>query len=160
MVTFVMTESPDDPPAERKPDAVPLTVELWYAPLPRPLTRIAWHHWFVVRDGDTATRWEVWQRLGAGGESAGYVYKNLLPPERGVGGGAAVHLFTWRGAEAEAIAHVLEYSWTHYPHRALYRYFPGPNSNTYVAWVLKRARLSGDAALLLKWQAIGKIWWL
>ncbi|MBC7807324.1 MAG: DUF3750 domain-containing protein [Akkermansiaceae bacterium] len=137
-----------------------VTVELWYAPLPRPLSRFAWHHWFVVRDGPTAVRWEVWQRQGAGGESAGHIYKNLMRPESGVGGGASVRLFTWQGAEAENIARILERAWTNYPHRTRYLAFPGPNSNTFVAWVLKRSGLAGDGALLLRWQAIGRVWWL
>ncbi len=141
-------------------------VELWYAPLPRPLSRFAWHHWFVVRDAVSADvavstdRWEVWQSREAGGESTGHLHRNLMRPESGVGGGPSVCLFAWRGAEAENIVRVLERAWTHYPHRSRYLAFPGPNSNTFVAWVLKRAGLSGDAALLLRWQAVGKIWWL
>ena len=137
-----------------------VTVELWYAPLPRPLSPFAWHHWFVVRHGESAERWEVWQRQNAGGESTGYIHKNLKRPESGVGGGPSVLLFTWRGAEAENIERILERSWTNYPHRLRYLAFPGPNSNTYVAWILRRAGLAGDAALLLRWQAIGRVWWL
>jgi hypothetical protein len=151
---------PDETDSDKAVPAEPLSVELWYAPLPRPLSRFAWHHWFVVRDGATVARWEVWQRQGAGGESAGHIHRNLKRPETGVGGGPSVCLFAWRGAEAENLARVLERSWTHYPHRSRYLAFPGPNSNTFVAWVLKRAGLSGDAALLLGWQAVGKIWWL
>lgn len=136
----------------------PISVELWYAPLPRPLSRFAWHHWFVVRAGSATDRWEVWQSQNAGGESVGHVHKNLMAPERGVGGGDAVHVFTWRGAEAENIVRVLERTRTHYPDRFRYLSFPGPNSNTFVAWVLRRAGLAADAALLLKRQAIGRGW--
>ncbi len=145
--------------APAKPEE-PLTVELWYAPLPRPLSRFAWHHWLVAREAERATRWEVWQSRGAGGESVGHVHKNLMRPDGGVGGGDAVTLFTWRGAEAENIVRILERAWSHYPHRFRYLAFPGPNSNTFVAWVLKRAGLAGDAALLLRWQAVGRGWLL
>ena len=144
-----MTESPDEPA---------VIVELWYAPLPRPLSLWAWHHYLVTRTGDAADRWEVWQSLDAGGQSVGYVHKNLMHPESGVGGGAAVCVFTWRGADAAALCRALARAWTHYPHRAVYRAFPGPNSNTFVAWVLRRAGLSRDAALLLRRQAIGQGW--
>lgn len=134
-------------------------VELWYAPLPRPLSRFAWHHWFVVRTEDAATRWEVWQSLAAGGESSGYVHKNLMRPDSPVGGGDAVQIFTWQSDEAEAIIRALTRAWDAYPFKNTYRAFPGPNSNTFVAWILRRAGLSRDAALLLKPQAIGRGWW-
>lgn len=144
-------------PDENAP-AKSITVELWYAPLPRPLSWFAWHHWFVVRHGETIDRWEVWQSQSAGGESTGHIHKNLMRPESGVGGGASVRLFRWQGMEAENIVRILEHAWTNYPHRLRYLAFPGPNSNTFVAWVLKRAGLAGDAALLLGRQAIGRGW--
>ena len=114
----------------------------------------------MVREDEAhaGNRWEVWQTLGAGGESAGHIHKNLMRPDSGVGGGAAVNAFTWRGTDAENIGRVLHRAWTHYPNRDRYHAFPGPNSNTFVAWVLKRAGLSGDAALLLGWQAVGRGW--
>lgn len=136
-----------------------LRVELWYAPLPPPLSRFAWHHWFVVRDGDAADRWEVWQTKNAGGESRGHVVKNLMAPQRGVGGGDAVCLFTWRGSDAEGLVRALRRAWVSYPFQNVYRAFPGPNSNTFVAWILRRAGLGRDAALLLKRQAVGRGWW-
>ena len=142
------------------PAEVCAVVELWYAPLPAPLSAFAWHHWFVVRAGDTADRWEVWQSLNAGGESRGFVHKNLMRPESAVGGGDAVHLFTWRGGDADALCRALRRAWDSYPFQNIYRAFPGPNSNTFVAWVLRRAGLARDAALLLKRQAIGRGWWL
>ena len=41
-----------------------------------------------------------------------------------------------------------------YPHRDTYRAWPGPNSNTYVAWVLRESNVSADLGPL----AIGKDW--
>ncbi|MBC8126164.1 MAG: hypothetical protein H8M99_03305 [Gloeobacteraceae cyanobacterium ES-bin-144] len=38
--------------------------------------------------------------------------------------------------------------------------FIGRNGNLAQPAAMKRAGLSGDAALLLRWQAVGKIWWL
>ncbi|MBC8143620.1 MAG: DUF3750 domain-containing protein [Armatimonadetes bacterium] len=147
------------PPSDAFPSASPV-VELWYAPLPPPLSQFAWHHWFVVREGDRADRWEVWQTRNAGGESRGHVVKNLMAPDRPVGGGDSVCLFTWRGDDAESLVRALRRAWENYPFQNVYRAFPGPNSNTFVAWILRRAGLGGDAALLLKRQAIGRGWWL
>lgn len=133
------------------------TVELWYAPLPKPLTAIAWHHYFVVRRGTTNTtkttdRYEVWQTKNAGGESAGHVHKNLMGAERGVGGGAAVRVREWTGAEAERLARVLDAAFANYPHRERYLVFPGPNSNTFVGWVLSEAGVRHR----LDWRGIGR----
>ena len=134
-------------------------VELWHAPLPEPLSRIAWHHWFVVRTGqEKAERYEVWQTQNAGGESIGHVHRDLMRPDGSVGGGPANRIFTWRGEDAEALCRVLELSFDRYPYRYYYAAWPGPNSNTFVAWVLKRAGLAGDARLLLRAQAVGKGW--
>jgi hypothetical protein len=44
----------------------------------------------------------------------------------------------WRGAQAATLKSVLEEAQT-YPFCQRYRYWPGPNSNTYAAWVLRRA---------------------
>jgi hypothetical protein len=40
----------------------------------------------------------------------------------------------------------------HYPHCQTYRYWPGPNSNTYVAWVLRQAGIDHPLGRL----AVGK----
>lgn len=49
----------------------------------------------------------------------------------------------WRGAEARKILKVLEHP-EHYPHIDAYHYWPGPNSNTYVTWVLRQAGIRID----------------
>jgi hypothetical protein len=118
-----------------------LTVELRHAPLPRPLNRIALHHWFVIREGAAEPeRWEVWQNCAARGEHWDHLHRNLMPAERGVGGGPSVVARQWSGAEAAAIAEALRRP-EEYPHRSHYRYWPGPNSNTYAAWILQRAEV-------------------
>lgn len=115
-----------------------LTVQLRYAPLPSLLRRIAVHHWFVVQGAGQCTRWEVWQDRDAGGTSWGYLYRDLMHPDRGVGGGPAVVAAEWRGETARAVRAVLEEP-PRYPHRERYLAWPGPNSNTYAAWVLEQA---------------------
>ncbi len=130
-----------------------LVVQLRYAPLPSLLRRIAVHYWFNVWDLEAGRwrRWEIWQRREAGGTAWGHLHRDLLHPDREVGGGPICHAAEWSGAEAEALASVLCRP-EEYPFRDLYRYWPGPNSNTYVAWALRRAGIAVD----LDPRAVGK----
>lgn len=113
-------------------------VELRYATLPPPIGLFAVHCWFVVFDGGKVERWEVWQTRNAGGRSMGHVHRDLKGPDDGVGGGPACTAIEWRGDEAETLSAVLRSS-ERYPYCDLYRYWPGPNSNTFAAWVLRQA---------------------
>ena len=113
-------------------------VELRDAPLPF-IGALAVHCWFVVRHDDgRRERWEVWQTPDAGGTSIGHVHRDLKGPDEGVGGGPARVLARWEGFPAEKIRQVLE-AVARYPYCRRYRYWPGPNSNTFAAWVLREA---------------------
>ena len=128
-----------------------MLVQLRYAPLPF-IGAFAAHYWFVVFDDAGAChRWEVWQSMTAGGVSVGHVHCELTPPEDGVGGGPSRVAMEWTGDEASRIAAVLERP---YPHSHRYRYWPGPNSNTFVAWVLRQAGIH----YALSWRGIGRGW--
>ena len=117
-------------------------VQLRYATLPSLLRVVAVHHWFVVFVPEAGwNRWEVWQEADAGGTSWGHIHRDLMPPDRAVGGGSMRVAKEWRDAEAGAIRAVLEDP-VAYPFRCRYRYYPGPNSNTYAAWVLQRAGIA------------------
>ena len=130
-----------------------MKVELRYAPLPF-IGVIAVHYWFVVCDEAGARhRWEVWQTADAGGTSYGHVHCDLKPPEANVGGGPTCLAAHWEGAEAERIAAVLNEA-PSYPWCRKYRYWPGPNSNSFVAWVLHRAGIR----YALHWKGIGEGW--
>ena len=119
-------------------------VQLRWAPLPPPLRALARHYWFTVLDPEHAPdqrcwhRWEVWQWQGAGGVNWGHVHPDLMDPTAGVGGGPSRMEVQWRGAAAGRLARVLNDP-LGYPYRSRYRAWPGPNSNTYAAWVLHRA---------------------
>ena len=115
----------------------PLKVELRYAPLPH-IGVFAWHYWFVVEDETGRHRWEVWQTKNAGGFCIGHVHRDLKHPDEGVGGGPSRLVTAWEGAPALKLVEVLNRAET-YPHCQRYRYWPGPNSNTFVAWVLRQA---------------------
>ncbi len=130
-----------------------MKVELRYAPLPF-IGAIAVHYWFVVTDDAGAChRWEVWQTKNAGGTSIGHLHCDLKAPAADVGGGATRLAAEWRGDEAARIAAVLARPES-YPHSQRYRYWPGPNSNSFVAWVLKRAGIQ----YALHWRGIGRKW--
>jgi hypothetical protein len=114
-----------------------LRVQLLYAPLPW-IGAFAWHYWFVVYDETGRHRWEVWQTKNAGGFCIGHVHRDLKDPDAGVGGGPSRLAFEWDGVEALRITGVLK-NIQNYPFCERYRYWPGPNSNTFVAWVLREA---------------------
>jgi hypothetical protein len=126
-------------------------VELRCAGLPL-IGALAVHYWFVVIDeaGGRKHRWEVWQTKNAGGRSIGHVHCNLKHPEDGVGGGPSRIVIQWRGNEAQAIADVLQKA-ADYPYCSRYLMWPGPNSNTFAAWVLRKAGIEAK----LGWRAHG-----
>ena len=127
-------------------------VELRCASLPFPVGLFAVHYWFVVFEpGGACRRWEVWQRPNAGGTSIGHVHCDLKPPEAGVGGGPMRIAAEWTGETAAAIAAVLKQAST-YPYCETYRSWPGPNSNTFAAWVLRQAGVAHE----LSWKALGR----
>lgn len=113
-------------------------VELRYASLPSVLRFVAVHYWFVVYDQTGCHRWEVWQTKNAGGRSIGHLHCDLKPPEENVGGGPTRLAAVWTGEDALKLKAVLEGS-RDYPFCHKYGYWPGPNSNTFAAWVLRKA---------------------
>jgi hypothetical protein len=96
------------------------------------------HHWFLAWDASGPHRWEVWQTKDAGGQSMGHVHRDLMLPYAGVGGGSACVSAVWTGDDALRIGAVLD-KVGRYAGCSRYRYWPGPNSNTFVSWVLKSA---------------------
>jgi len=128
-----------------------VTVQLRYASLPSVLGLFAAHYWFVVWDTERCDRWEVWQTKNAGGQSIGHVHRNLKSPDAGVGGGPPRIAAEWTGTDAADIKAVLEHS-TNYRHIHRYWPWPGPNSNTFVSWALRRAGIRHR----LGWMALGK----
>ena len=115
-----------------------VTVELRYASLPSVLRFVAVHYWFVVTDESGCHRWEVWQTRNAGGRSVGHLHCDLKPPDANVGGGPTRLAARWTGDAALKLKEVLDRSES-YPHCHKYWYWPGPNSNTFAAWVLRQA---------------------
>jgi hypothetical protein len=128
------------------------SVQLRYATLPFPLGWLAVHYWFVVFEpGGACHRWEVWQTKNAGGRSVGHLHCDLKGPDAGVGGGPARIAAQWQGKDALSITEVLEKA-ASYPYCHRYLPWPGPNSNTFAAWVLRQAGVRHE----LPWRALGK----
>lgn len=126
---------PDGPKTLTVPRLQHLQVELRAARIPL-IGVIAHHHWLVLERDGRQDRWEVWQRPNAGGQSWGYLHRNLLLPESGVGNGPSWLVHAWAGEDAQDLAQRLERCADDYPWCSRYRYWPGPNSNTFAQWVL------------------------
>lgn len=122
-----------------------LTVELRSATIPGPLEPLGCHCWFVTYDPGTGERhrWEVRHEQRMGGQSWGYVHLDSRKPDDDIGGGPYRIERVWTGEEARRLVVVIQRS-PSYPYCDEYRYWPGPNSNTYAAWVLKEAGVEGE----------------
>ena len=127
------------------------TIQLRVAKIPL-IGWLAVHYWYVVIRGDQQERWEIWQKLSLSRDSWGHLHKNLMSVDSGVGNGASWLEKSWTGQLAARLAKIIENSPETYPYNYCYRYFPGPNSNTYVQWVLNQA----DSNYRLSVKGIGK----
>jgi hypothetical protein len=119
-------------------------VQLRAARIPH-LGSVAVHCFFAEYDAGSGAwgRWEVWQTAGAASQSWGHVCRDLMSPTSGVGDGPSWVVAEWRGEQARRLRAVLSRP-QDYPHTQTYHYWPGPNSNTYAAWVLRQAGIEAD----------------
>ena len=123
------------------------------------------HLWFVVNKKGSISRWEVlWKPEPHHAKTVwGHLTRDTLPPFQGL---RVFHLsdqYFWRsslfkiieGDETSVAAQMAEYieqSPQTYPYKERYS-FSGPNSNTYVKWVIDRFPKLG---IHLPWNAFGK----
>jgi hypothetical protein len=135
------------PVSEVEAKATTPVVQLRFARIPG-MESLAIHGCFVAYDPDTQswTRWEVWQKQGIGPDSWGHLRRNLTGVTHGAGAGPNWIQAQWDGDDAQKIQAVLEDPQA-YPWQDIYLYWPGPNSNTYIAWVLKNAGIETDLPL-------------
>lgn len=114
------------------------------------------HPWVAVKraGADTYTTWQIvgW-RARYGGDAL--VEGSGSAPDTHWYGAWPHLLVEHRGPEAEAMIDALEAAVARYPWRDSYRLWPGPNSNTFVAWL---AREVPALRLDLPPTAIGKDW--
>ena len=136
-----------------------IKVELRAAKIPGLPGVFADHYWFVVIRGSDGSdcqrcdRWEVWQQAFQNDCCWGHLHKNLLAPCQGVGNGASRLIQQWLGDEAFPIVERIESSPGNYPFIETYRYWPGPNSNTYAQWIVRDK-------IKLGMRAVGKSFWI
>lgn len=138
------------------------------SPIPIPLSFIK-HSYVVVNDYGVLTRWDVLHKKYPGKNHRGYLHKNLFSPWCGLGMVYFPRVITghfWHfqprllgliegepdTVMGEKIASLEEVIYA-YPHLDCYLAAPGPNSNTFVQWVLDAI---GEQSISLSVAAIGR----
>lgn len=125
-------------------------VEIWESAMPWPLS-FAVHLWFVTCHAHVVDRIEVWATLGS--FEGVTLLKNAIAPTAGIRTsffdnpvtpkkvGKTQKIFKIKGAPGSAVEKLyrdIHESLYTYPYLRQYVMWPGPNSNTYVQWVLDR----------------------
>lgn len=112
------------------------------------------HPWVAVKRSG-ASEWTTYQMIGwrslRGGE--GVVQSTTDAPDRRWYGAEPMLLAQHRGPEVDALIDRIDAAARSYPWSRSYRLWPGPNSNTFVAWI---AREVPELGLDLPATAIGK----
>lgn len=134
-------------------------VFLFACPVTIPLS-FASHPWFVVNKSGSLSRWEVLSRKVDHKSSWGHLYKDFFPPFQGIEILPFFRYF-WQGRllrkvedePAKQIAEFIEKSPSNYPYCNEYVAVGGPNSNTYVQWVLNEFP---EFDVRLPWNSFGK----
>jgi hypothetical protein len=136
----VIAARPLTPPANDQ-----ATVAILTGTLPYPLDDTARHPWFAVRlAGDTT--WTIYEVGGGGTEDDPFEHHQTY-------GHPILHK-VWRGAEAERAAECLARESPSWKAQLHYRFYPGPNSNTFGDVMLRRCGLHAS----LPATSIGKDW--
>ena len=116
---------------------------------------VAVHTWISVKPSD-ADSYTVYQKIGWGlryGKTAVYSRQDI--PDRYWYGNPPILLVDLRGEGVDDVIDQLHTAAMEYPHAQQYRVWPGPNSNTFVAWIARRVPA---LQLDLPATAIGKDW--
>lgn len=145
-----------------KPDSYQVFLFTCPATFPYSFAR---HPWFVVNRKGVLSRWEIfWRPAYPHLLRWGHLHKDFYPPLQGIEKYFLSHEHFWKtislvgcveggeGSLAHEMAKYIEDSGETYPYCREYS-LKGPNSNTYVQWVLNRFP---DCTIRLPWNAIGK----
>ena len=129
----------------------------------------ACHPWFVINKKGIISRWEVvWNPQEYNMDTSwGHLGKNFMSPFLGLRILLFTHKFLWKsslikmlegdeGSVASRMIEAVEGSHETYLHKNTYS-FLGPNSNTYVQWIINQFPESG---MVLPWNCFGKNWGL
>ncbi len=134
---------------------------IFTCPAQRPFNFVI-HPWIVAVNNGVITRWEIVHRKYKGKERFGYVYKNFYSnPTQGLKK-SIYEIDNWnvkiigsvsgnKESLSKRIIDLVE-SPSAYPYKDKYKFF-GPNSNTYVSWILQQFP---ESNIKLPWNAFGK----
>jgi hypothetical protein len=111
------------------------------------------HTWIVVKrtDEEFYTLYDVVGWRGIHGQQGVLLIQQDVPDRYWYGARPRL-LLSRQGAEVDALIDAVDQAARAYPWKHAYKAFPGPNSNTFTAWV---ARQVPDLELDLPWSAIG-----
>ncbi|MCA9646423.1 MAG: DUF3750 domain-containing protein [Myxococcales bacterium] len=121
--------------------------------LPKPVSAVARHPWLAFRERDGE-----WERYEVASSSPrpplGTVrYHRMHPLTDFAAGGGDVRVHgSWHGNKATEAIQCLRREVPRYPDKNIYRAWPGPNSNTFIDYMLRECDLPAD----LPSTAIGK----
>jgi hypothetical protein len=119
------------------------------------------HNWFVANQKGKLKRWELFYKKNRKSQ-LGYIWNY----EKGFS--RALRKFLWnknshwkesnleeiiQGEKAKKIINFIENSINEYPFKENYLFYPGPNSNTYVQWIIDN---SPELNIQLSWNSFGK----
>ena len=128
------------------PEGTDAVVIVGSAALMQPAGGIARHPWISLRPAGTQA-WERWEVMCCPNSSKmSTVRRGGIRPtsDHGGGGGDVRFHAVIRGTEASAIIDCVREAAPRYPHRNKYRAFPGPNSNTFVDWMIRECGIGAD----------------
>ena len=123
-------------------------VFLFESPIPRPFSFIV-HSWIVTNNKGKINRWEVWEFKKQCKTSWGYVHLNLLKPWIGMNKGYLGKGLRFKsrllgkiegekGSVAGKMIKFIEKNAKNYKYSQEYEYVPGPNSNTFIQWIIDK----------------------
>jgi hypothetical protein len=128
----------------RAPGNDQATVLLLTGGLAHPMNKIARHPWFAAR-GAGETAWRIYEVGGGGTTEDPFTNPPYVEP--------ILH-GVWRGTTAERAIECLAREAPPWLARLRYRFYPGPNSNTFGDAMLRRCRLRAS----LPASSVGKDW--
>lgn len=139
-------------------------IRFYTCPAHKPF-HFAVHPWIVIIKNGIATRWEVLYMKNKGIKNVvSYVYKNLYTEttrgitttKTGIEHWPSKQIGHIQGGETSLAHRMYDFIDTmapHYPYADRYHLFPGPNSNSFIAWILREFP---EADIKLPWNAFGK----
>ena len=113
-----------------------------------PMDGIARHPWVALREAGSQ-KWERWEVMCCPNSSPmSTVRRSSISPlsDHGGGGGDVRFHGVWKGKRAEKIIACIRREGPKYPHRNNYHGWPGPNSNTFVDYMMRKCGMRANLA--------------